>query len=80
MLLFAVRALLLALLLLVGFSGCSMIVTTDALEKGCEPGTKHCDWIGCVRRDDPAYGCLSTECVPCKSPTATCDKNGCSPE
>lgn len=48
-----------------------------ATEPACRPGEKTCNG-GCVRTDDPAFGCASAGCEPCSVShgTAACDAAG----
>jgi hypothetical protein len=55
----------LALLALVG---CSLVVETQDLDKGCPTGQRLCEGA-CVSNTDPAYGCTPGVCgPPCTQP------------
>jgi hypothetical protein len=56
--------------------GCSLLVDTDELGKGCRADEKECNGA-CVSKTDPRYGCASQTCQPCALPNAT---SACSPE
>ena len=42
--------------------GCSLLVDASDIDAGCPEGWKDCG--GCVRIDDPAYGCRPGICGP----------------
>jgi hypothetical protein len=45
--------------------GCSLLVDASDIDAGCPEGYKECP-EGCVRDDDPRYGCASVSCnEPC---------------
>jgi hypothetical protein len=47
-----------------GTLACSLVVDTSEIDSGCGAGAKYCE--GCVRIDDPAYGCKPDRCEPCR--------------
>jgi len=51
--------------LLFGMLGCSLLVDTSDLERGCGEGWKLCGVGHCVQVNDPAYGCTREHCQPC---------------
>ncbi len=63
--------------LLFGAAGCSLVVETADIDRGCASDEKVC--LGrCVRIDDPAYGCNPDHCEPCELNNAipTCSATG----
>lgn len=54
-------------------------LTPDATPTGCSSDQKKCNGA-CVSRNDPAYGCAATDCLPCSIPfakNATCKAGAC---
>jgi hypothetical protein len=45
-------------------AGCSLLVGTSDIDRGCGTGTKLCDGT-CVDIGNPAYGCDPQRCEPC---------------
>jgi hypothetical protein len=58
------RSLLAVVWLAVG--GCALVVDTSDIDSGCGPGMKLCGPGHCVAVNDPAYGCMPNNCVPCQ--------------
>jgi hypothetical protein len=60
---------LLAALVWLSSSACSLVVAPDDLSQGCAPGTKPCEvepgQLRCVSTANPQYGCARDSCVPC---------------
>jgi hypothetical protein len=57
--------------------GCSLLVDASDIDAGCPPGWKYCD--GCVRVDDPMYGCGESLCDTCALENAepVCEEGKC---
>ena len=50
---------------LLGAVGCSFVVDTSDIDRGCGRGQKLCGVGHCVAQNDPAYGCTPDHCEPC---------------
>jgi len=57
---------------------CSLVVDTSDVDEGCGSNRKLCA-DKCVEQRDPAYGCASTGCDPCRLTNAIprCDGEVC---
>jgi hypothetical protein len=49
---------------ILAFCGCSLIVDTSDIDRGCASSEKLCEGK-CVPVSDPAYGCTADLCEPC---------------
>jgi hypothetical protein len=57
---------------------CSLLVDTSGIDGGCPSGQKYCAG-NCVPVSDPAYGCKTSTCDPCRTDNGIprCDGSEC---